>query len=227
LIVVSMPTDLTSIAAPDFAATLTAAAMALQSKSPVRPTPSQVVQALLQAEKATKQQRLIYGWEALLGEWQLGFTAPRKAHFKGETAIGKGFYLPQFVPAQISFYSPTTTLNQDERQALAQGNIGNQVQVGALKLRFSGPARYLGKKNLLAFDFTQIQLSLFNRSIYQGTFRSGNAPTVDFDQRSISTLPFFAFFGVTDTWIAARGRGGGLALWVRRSEQNSEAEIGR
>ncbi|MBW4523145.1 MAG: hypothetical protein KME16_26190 [Scytolyngbya sp. HA4215-MV1] len=207
-----MSINLSPIATSDFVATLTDAATALRYKTNARPAPSLVVQALLQAEKASKQQRLTYPWEALLGDWQLGFTATRKAHFQRETAIGKGFYMPQFIPAQISFHAPPELLAQN----LAQGDIRNQVQFGALALKLTGPARYLSKKNLLAFDFTQIQLCLFNRTIYQGAFRGGKAQTEDFDQRSVAELPFFAFFSVTDTWIAARGRGGGLALWVRQ-----------
>jgi predicted nuclease of predicted toxin-antitoxin system len=32
---------------------------------------------------------------------------------------------------------------------------------------------------------------------------------------SIGNLPFFTFFAVADQYIAARGRGGGLAIWVK------------
>ena len=31
----------------------------------------------------------------------------------------------------------------------------------------------------------------------------------------IAKLPFFAFFLITENLIAARGRGGGLALWIK------------
>ena len=36
----------------------------------------------------------------------------------------------------------------------------------------------------------------------------------DFNEQPIAKLAFFAFFLVTEDMIAARGRGGGLALWI-------------
>jgi len=79
----------------------------------------------------------------------------------------------------------------------------------------TGPAQYLGKKNLLAFGFTHIQLCLFGRAIFSRELRGGKATAIDFYHQSIAKLPFFAFFLITEDLIAARGRGGGLALWVR------------
>jgi len=41
---------------------------------------------------------------------------------------------------------------------------------------------------------------------------------MNFYDQPIAKLPFFAFFLVTEDFIAARGRGGGLALGLRRLE---------
>lgn len=123
-------------------------------------------------------------------------------------ATGKGFYIPQIAPAQIS-----TT----RKPATSQLEITNQIKFGSLLFKLTGPARYLGKKNLLAFDFNHVQLSLFGRAIYSGEFRGGFAAAEDFYSQPIAKLPFFAFFLVTENFIAARGRGGGLALWVKVS----------
>jgi len=199
--------ELISTTTPNYATTLTKAAVALQNSASDRPPAKEVVTALLQAEKAAKQQRITYPVGSLIGDWRLGFTAPRQAHFQGDVARGRGFYIPQKIaPAQISFHPGELEHNFQ---------ISNQIQFGALLFKLTGPARYLGKKNIMAFDFTQMQLSLFGRGVYSGKFRSGN-PT-DFNQQSVGLLPFFAFFLVTDNLIAARGRGGGLALWVNVS----------
>ncbi len=125
--------------------------------------------------------------------------------------MGKGFYTPQFAPAQLSFF-PAESSQADA--AIAQ--IGNQVSLGALVFRLTGPTRYIGKKNLLAFDFTQMCLSVGGQSLFQRPFRSGKTGNTSFAETPIAKLPFFAFFLVTDEFIAARGRGGGLALWVRK-----------
>lgn len=191
---------MTQTTTSSFLPTLTQAAIALQNNSKSRPKAKAVVKALLQAEKATKQQRIIYPVESLIGDWRLGFTAPRQAHFQGDVAIGRGFYLPQKIaPAQISFHPQEQDLQ-----------ISNQIQFGMLLFKLTGPARYVGKKNLVAFDFTWMQLCLFNRTALSSKFGSGK----DFAAQSVGKLPFFAFFLVTEDLIAARGRGGGLALWV-------------
>lgn len=186
---------------PDFVAILTKVAAA-RNKNVNRPSAAAVVDALLQAEKVAKQQRLVYPLESLFGCWQLCFTAPRKAHLQNGVALGKGFYVPQIAPAQISFGTQT---------------ISNQIKFGSLLFKLTGPIKYLGKKNLLAFDFNHVQLSLFGRTVYSGDFRGGKLRAVDFNNQSIAKLPFFAFFLVTEDFIAARGRGGGLALWVKVS----------
>ncbi|MBC7969071.1 MAG: hypothetical protein H7Z11_02865, partial [Verrucomicrobia bacterium] len=97
---------------------------------------------------------------------------------------------------------------------LGHGTIGNQVAVGPVLLRFTGPAHYLGRKNLLAFDFTHLQLGVISKTVYSGTV-PGRKTRQDFYSQTVGTLPFFAFFLVTPDFIAARGRGGGLALWVK------------
>jgi hypothetical protein len=200
--------DVTSTATPEFVSTLSHAAAAYREGSKY-PTAEVMVNALLQAEKAAKQQRLTYTFESLLGKWRLCFaTGTKKARERGGIVLGKGLYVPRFAGIYISFDG---TLEEDA----GRGEIGNQVQLGPLLLKLTGPAQYLGKKNLLAFDFSYVILSLFGRGVYHKQIRSGNVQTEDFYNQPIAKLPFFAFFLITEDLIAARGRGGGLALWIR------------
>lgn len=211
-----MTTELATTAL-DYLTVLQQTAAAYRTGDRSRPDPAIVVAALLQAEKTAKQTRLIYPSESLLGQWRLCFTTgTRKLRRKGGIALGKGFYLPRFSPAYIGF-------DQASASPLA---ASNQVQLGGLKLKFTGPAKYLGKKNLLAFDFTQVQLLAGDRSLFSIGFRGGEAKAAAFEELSIAQLPFFAFFLVTDEFIAARGRGGGLALWIasRSAEWNQGHE---
>ncbi len=190
---------------------LTQAAAAFQANTS-RPSAELVVRALLQAEKATKQERVSYPFESLWGHWRLCFaTGTRKAR-RGGIVLGKGFYVPQFAVAQISFGGVTGSHDES-----GKGTIGNQVEVGPVRLRFTGPARYRGQKNLLAFDFTQLQIGVLGKTVYDGGVRGGTRKTEAFDSQSIARLPFFAFFIVTPDFIAARGRGGGLAIWVKQA----------
>lgn len=236
-----MTTDFTAAAIPDAVQVLSQAAKSYRARiAPAesngqidRPSPEQVVQALLQAERFAKQQRLQYSFADLVGEWRLCFTVNmkkrgvKKRASRSEVAreqpseqpgeqiggirLTRGFYLPLWMPAQIGFFAaPEAAIS-----GFGSGTITNQVQFGSVRLRFTGPARYLGKKNLLAFDFTQIAVDGFGKTLFQTGFRGGQAKAAQFEQMPIAKLPFFAFFSVTPDWIAARGRGGGLALWIR------------
>ncbi len=197
----------------NFLTDLEQATAAFRGESKTRPNASVVVNALLQAEKTAKQQRIAYSYESLLGKWRLCFTTgTRKVRERGGIVLGKGFYIPKLFPAYISLSIPDVA-----NLAANQGEIGNQIQLGTLLLKLTGSAQYLGKKNLLAFDFTQMEISLFGRTIYSGKIRSGKNKDNNFYEESIAKLPFFAFFLITENFIAARGRGGGLALWIREN----------
>jgi hypothetical protein len=203
-----MTANLPSVTQASYLTTLSNAIAAFRGEIATYPAANAVVEALLQAEKVAKQQRLNYPFEPLIGSWRLCFaTGTRKARQRGGILLGRGRYVPKVAIAQISFSAPSLETQPN------QGEIGNQAQLGSIQVKFTGPCKYLGKKNLLAFNFTQMQISLFGRTIYRGRF--GKESGEEFCDRPISKLPFFAFFLVTDDFIAARGRGGGLALWIR------------
>lgn len=80
----------------------------------------------------------------------------------------------------------------------------NAVRLGALELRFRGPGQLLGARPLLQFHFETLELTLAGRSLLK---RSLPAPAP-------RRMPFFALIArAPQGWLAARGRGGGLALW--------------
>jgi hypothetical protein len=173
-----------------------------------RPNAESMVAALQQAEISARREKLGISFTDLVGEWRLCFvTGARKAKHKRGIVSGNGYYLPKFVAASITFAHDT--------EADGLGTVTNQLQVSGLAIKFTGPCRYPGKKNLLVFDFTQIQIKLFGRTIYQGKVRSGKSTNLSFAEQPISKLPFFAFFWAGATEIAARGRSGGLAVWVK------------
>ena len=91
--------------------------------------------------------------------------------------------------------------------------LRNSVQLGPLQLCFVGPGELRGRRPLLAFQFTRWHLSWGHRLLLQGALAAPAA------QRQ----PFFALIacgqachgGGPCRWLAARGRGGGLALWCQ------------
>ncbi|MDA1247102.1 MAG: hypothetical protein O2787_07380 [Cyanobacteria bacterium] len=87
--------------------------------------------------------------------------------------------------------------------------VVNSVQLGALQLRFSGSGNLRGRRPLLEFWFDQLELRLGRQTLWRQAISRQPEPR---------RRPFFALIarsGSADNdWLLARGRGGGLALWL-------------
>lgn len=174
-----------------------------------KPLAADLVAALLDLEKQARQDKTSHQFSDLVGTWRLCFiTGTKKARNRAGIVLGAGRYL--FAPIKIEIRFQQTTTDQ--------GSVDNVVQVGLVTLSVSGPAKFQSKKNLLAFDFTQLQLQILGIPIYKGYIRGGKTSEEKFYETSIAKQAFFAFFVIQPELIAARGRGGGLALWVKSDE---------
>ncbi|MEG3933050.1 MULTISPECIES: hypothetical protein [unclassified Microcoleus] len=184
------------------------------AKSNSKPSSNAVVAALLEAEKSAKKTKIRYSFEQLIGKWQLCFiTGTKKTRQKAGIVLGAGRYIPEWIAKIQIAYLPEPVA---EGEAPSEtGRVENSVQVGAIKLTLSGPTKFLVNKNILAFDFTRITVKLLGKTVYQGFIRGGEAREAEFFSLSVGKQAFFAYFLVEDGIIAARGRGGGLALWGR------------
>ena len=147
---------------------------------------------LLDRERRVRQHGTGLQAADLMGCWRLDQVwpkgSPRPSAFSGS--------LLRAVQARLEI----AAVEADEgRLALC-----NAVSLGPLELRFRGVGRLQGSRPLLQFSFQQLQLSLGGRVLVQRALPSPPA------QR----LPFFALIGRDPSgWLAARGRGGGWALW--------------
>ncbi|MBK4730730.1 hypothetical protein JJD41_12775 [Oxynema sp. CENA135] len=180
--------------------------------SPDKPKPETVVEALLNAERLAKTSKRRYHFEEFLGTWRLCFvTGTQKTRQRAGNLIGSGLYLPPWVEIELSYLSLAQSVDLDGCEAI--GRVRNQVNLGMLQVTLSGPTKFIPPKNIVAFDFTQMQVKLFGAKLYGGDIRGGQSGEAGFYRDRIAKQAFFAYFLVTDTAIAARGRGGGLALW--------------
>ena len=184
------------------------------AKSNSKPSSSAVVAALLAAEKNAKKTKSRYSFEQLTGKWQLCFiTGTKKTRKKAGIVLGAGRYIPEWIAKiQIAYSSAESVVEGEEKSEI--GKVENSVQVGAIELTLSGPTKFL-PNNILAFDFTRIAVKLLGKTVYQGFIRGGEGREAEFFSLSVGKQAFFAYFLVEDGIIAARGRGGGLALWGR------------
>jgi len=181
----------------------------LQNKSTKPPESKAVVEALIAAEKTAKQTKVDYSYSQLVGDWRLGFiTGTKKSRKRAGAVLGTGRFLSKLVKIQISY-----SKSEDSPE---RGNVENSVKFGLLKIVLTGPVQFWSKKNILAFDFTKMRLSLSGLKLYQGYIRGGKDREENFYKQTLKEQAFFTYFLIEDNYIAARGKGGGLALWSKQ-----------
>jgi hypothetical protein len=182
------------------------------TKSNSQPSADAVVAALLETEQTAKKTKVRYSFEQLIGNWQLCFiTGTKKSRQKAGIVLGAGRYIPQWIAKIQIAYSATESVAEGVENSEI-GRVENSVKVGSIDLTLSGPTKFL-PNNILAFDFTRITVKLLGKSVYEGYIRGGESREAEFFSQSVGKQAFFTYFLVEDGMIAARGRGGGLALW--------------
>lgn len=187
--------------------TLNDAIAFLSQSSTKPPTPEAVVEALLTAEKTAKQTKVNHNYSQLLGTWRLRFiTGTKRSRQRAGIVLGAGRFLPKWVKIQLSYFQSESNLEQ--------GTVTNSVQIGSLQLVVTGPTQFFPKMNILAFDFTRIKVSVFGLTLYNGFIRGGQERDANFYTKPLKNKAFFSYFIIQNNIIAARGRGGGLALWI-------------
>lgn len=180
-----------------------------------RPSSQELVDILLKAEKQAHKNKLKYDFQQLIGNWRLCFiTGTRNSRQILGNFIKDGFYVPSFINIYLS-YSLTENSENTLEANKNIGTIQNNVSLGLVKFSLTGPAKFISKKNIMAFDFTRLTLSILGKKIYSTDVRGGKSSEEKFYQESVSKQAFFAYFLVQENLVAARGRGGGLALWKK------------
>lgn len=172
------------------------------------PNSSQVINALLKLEKDSKQEQKSYSLANLAGAWNLRLiTGTKKTRKKAGVILGAGKYIPKFIKIQITYKVNPETVQQ--------GEVINSVKLAFLELSLTGPIKFLPQRRILAFDFTYLKVSLWGWNLYQGYIQNGLSREKNFLAKELKDQAFFKYFLIRDNFIAARGRGGGLALWSR------------
>ena len=136
-------------------------------------------------------------FNSLLGLWK--FNSVWKQGSDSEDSISST--LLQVLSASLELKKDTQ--NPEEEKF----TIANTIKFGLLTLRFSGYANLERKQPLLPFSFNYIQIKIASLTILNRSL-----PTMDQKKR-----PFFALIAIDPDgkWLSARGKGGGLALWVQ------------
>jgi hypothetical protein len=121
---------------------------------------------------------------------------------------------------------------------VASGRIRNGIYLGPIEFFFDGPFVWREKLSMLEFTFTRVSLALGPLGPVSFDIDDGKWDAVKAAEQSASegqgkvekgkgskpgANPFFKFVYTDDKCIAARGRGGGLAMWAREGEPETDA----
>ena len=197
--------------------------------APHRPV---TVETLLALEKAARQARQPIGLDQLSGTWRLTFiTGTQKSRQKAGIVLGAGRFLPNWIKIAIAYRPNLAGADADAdanvttgSKVLADpesptGTVENRVRFAGVDLTVAGPIQLYPQRRILAFDFIRLQFTLGGIQLFKGYVKGGETREAAFAAKALRDQAFFTYFWVTDEVIAARGRGGGLAIWVRDCQE--------
>ena len=86
-------------------------------------------------------------------------------------------------------------------------DMRNSIKFGILSIVFSGKAYLQGTRPILFFYFEKLSIKIFNIKLFNFLLKETDP----------KKLPFFSLIalGEKKQWMCARGKGGGLAIWIK------------
>ena len=102
---------------------------------------------------------------------------------------------------------PLDTIKTNFQNNIVDYQIKNSVSFGILSIIFCGQASLKGPRPLLPFFFENLIINI-------GNFTLVNKPLKKPEEKQ---MPFFSLIAISKekNWMCARGRGGGLAIWIK------------
>ena len=147
-------------------------------------------------EKNSQKNGSGISYEELLGKWKLQYV------------WGKDSDEIKNIPSSIlQVLSTRLELRSKKKEDQITYEIKNSINFGLLNISFIGSAELKGLRPLLAFYFQELKISISSFLIFNKELKKPE------DKK----MPFFSLIGIStkDKWMCARGRGGGLAIWIK------------
>ena len=135
-------------------------------------------------------------YKELLGKWKFQYV------------WGKDSDEIKNIPSSIlQVLSARLELRSKKKEDQITYEIKNSINFGLLNISFIGSAELKGLRPLLTFYFKELKISISNFPIFNKELKKPE------DKK----MPFFLLIAIStkDKWMCARGRGGGLAIWVK------------
>eukprot|EP00192_Tetraselmis_astigmatica_P005362 CAMPEP_0117674522 /NCGR_PEP_ID=MMETSP0804-20121206/15089_1 /TAXON_ID=1074897 /ORGANISM="Tetraselmis astigmatica, Strain CCMP880" /LENGTH=529 /DNA_ID=CAMNT_0005483409 /DNA_START=75 /DNA_END=1664 /DNA_ORIENTATION=- len=173
-----------------------------------------VFRAITCLEKAKDKDVSLQG---INGRWRLQWTTGTAKVSANVNRKGDGSYFP--VRAEQSF-------------DVGSMRIRNGIYLGPLSFYFDGPFKWDDLRGVLEFTFTRVSLALGSLGPWSKEIQASDWEDLKAGEEQVTSgrgkvtstkgkrkaVPFFKFVLADGEVIAARGRGGGLALWRRVGE---------
>ena len=147
-------------------------------------------------EKISQKQGSGIVYKELLGKWKFKYVWKKVSDEVDN--ISSSFLQVLSAKLELRQKIPAEQINFE---------IRNSITFGILNLIFIGNAKLKGDRPLLLFYFENLQIKIANFSILNKSLKKPE------DKK----MPFFSLIRIStkDKWLCARGRGGGLAIWVQ------------
>jgi len=147
-------------------------------------------------EKNSQKKGSGISYEELLGIWKFKYVWGKESDEINNISSS----ILQVLSAKLEL----TSKNKEDQ---INYEIKNSINLGLLEITFIGNAELKGLRPLLVFYFKSLKISISNFPIFNKELKKPE------DKK----LPFFLLLGIStkDNWLCARGRGGGLAVWVK------------
>ena len=153
---------------------------------------------LLELENIARREGSGIEFDSLLGLWK--FQSVWKKETDLEDSLSSSL---------LRTFAASLEIRKDPNKNPQEFAITNSIHFGALSIKFVGWGELKGPQPLLPFFFESIQLTLGKNLLFKRSL----------EMADLNKRPFFALIGKEENnrWLAARGRGGGLAVWLKES----------
>ena len=164
----------------------------------MKPVPNDLpeIKEIKQLEKISQKEGSGIVYEELLGIWMFQYVWKKGAD-----------EIDNISSTILQVLSARLELNKKDSQNNLNFEIKNSISFGLLNIIFTGSASLKGLRPLLPFYFENFKVNIGNFSIINKSIKKPKE----------REMPFFSLIGISkaDKWMCARGRGGGLAIWIR------------
>ena len=136
-------------------------------------------------------------FEDLLGFWKFQYV-----YKKGDTCIDNvSSSILQVLSASLKL---SRHIVQNDEPSF---EISNSIKFGVISINFSGKAYLKGNRPLMPFYFEQLLIKFLNIPLIKTSLKNIDP----------KTRPFFSLIALGEgkKWLCARGKGGGLAIWIK------------